>query len=94
MEGLSFEEENIIKGIKKFFQTRKKNKADKDRILSDIKTLFVHENDQVNYYKPLRVRNFWSNNCIEYESNSERNKTLSVEKYLNKIRPYLKKHHQ
>ena len=25
-----------------------------------------------------------------YESNSERNKTLPVEEYLNKIRPYLK----
>ena len=31
-----------------------------------------------------------SNNYIEYESNGERNKTLSVEEYLNKIRPYLK----
>ena len=25
-----------------------------------------------------------------YKSNSDRNKTLSVEEYLNKIRPYLK----
>ena len=31
-----------------------------------------------------------SNNYIEYESNNDRNKTLSVEEYLNKIRPYLK----
>ena len=27
---------------------------------------------------------------IDYESNGDRNKTLSVEEYLNKIRPYLK----
>ena len=27
---------------------------------------------------------------MEYESNSDRNKTLSVEEYLNKIRTYLK----
>ena len=26
---------------------------------------------------------------MEYESNSYRNKTLSVEEYLNKIRPYV-----
>ena len=26
----------------------------------------------------------------EYKSNSDKNKTLSVEEYLNKIRPYLK----
>ena len=38
----------------------------------------------------ITVRNFWSNNYIEYESNSDRNKTLSVEEYLNNIRPYLK----
>ena len=51
----------------------------------DIRNLFEHEY----YYKPTRVGNFWSNNYIEYESNSGRNKKLSVEKYLNKIRPYL-----
>ena len=31
-----------------------------------------------------------SNNHIEYESNGDRNKTLSIEEYLNKVRPYLK----
>ena len=38
----------------------------------------------------MRVDNFWSNNHIEYESNRDRNKTLPVEEYFNKIRPYLK----
>ena len=38
----------------------------------------------------MRVRNFQGNNFTEYESNDDRNKTLSVEEYLNKIRPYLK----
>ena len=36
------------------------------------------------------MRNFWSYNYIEYESNGNRNKALSVVEYLNKIRPYLK----
>ena len=27
---------------------------------------------------------------MKYESNSDRNKTVSVEEYFNKIRPYLK----
>ena len=43
-----------------------------------------------NHYKPVRVNNFCSNNYIEYKSNGDKNKILSVEKYLNKIRPYLK----
>ena len=39
---------------------------------------------------PERVGNFWSNNYTEYENNGDRNKTLSVEEYLNKIKPYSK----
>ena len=31
-----------------------------------------------------------SNNYTEYESNDDRNMTISVEEYLDKIRPYLK----
>ena len=34
------------------------------------------------------VGNFYSDNYIEYESNGNRNKTLSIEEYLNIIRPY------
>ena len=36
------------------------------------------------------MSNVWSNNYTEYESNSDRNKTLSVEEYFSKISPYLK----
>ena len=54
-----------------------------------ITNLFQHEEKEV-YYKLARGGNFWSNNYIEYESNGDRNKTLSIEEYLTKIRPYLK----
>ena len=37
----------------------------------------------------MRVSSFWSNHNIEYENNSDGNKALSVQEYLNKIRPYL-----
>ena len=40
--------------------------------------------------KPIRVYTFWSNNYIEYERNGDRNKTLSIKKYLKEIKPYLK----
>ena len=43
-----------------------------------------------NYYKPVIASNFWSSNYIRYARSDDRNKTLSVEEYLNKIRPYLK----
>ena len=79
-----------VKDIRNHFRQEKETKAIKDRILRDIKNLFEHEKEEENYYEPVRVSNFWSNNYIEYESNGDRNKTLSVEEYLNKIRPYLK----
>ena len=58
-------------------------------MLRDIKNLFKHIEEE-NYYKPVRVSNLWSNNYIGYESNGDKNKTLSVEEYLDKIRSYLK----
>ena len=37
------------------------------------------------------VSNFWNNNYIKYESNGNKNRNLSLDKYLNKIEPYLRK---
>ena len=53
-----------------------------------LRIFFEHETEI--YYKPVRVGNFWSNNYIEYENNGDRSKTLSIEEYLKKIRPFLK----
>ena len=44
---------------------KKENKAIKDRIIRDIRNLFEHE--EQDYYTPVRVGNFSSNNYIEYE---------------------------
>ena len=87
MENLRPEKENIIKDVRNLLRLEKGTKAIKDRILRDINNLFEHKEEE-NYYKPVRVSNFWSNNYIEYESNGDRNKALSVEEYLNKISPY------
>ena len=57
-------------------------------MLRDNKNLF--EQEEENYYKLVRVNSFWSNNYIEYENNSDRNKTPSVEENLDKISLYLK----
>ena len=76
--------------IRNIFRFKKNNKVIKDRIPRDIRNLFEHEEGGESYYKIIRTSNFWSNSYIEYESKGDRNKTLSVEKYLNKIKPYLK----
>ena len=77
---------NIIKSIRNLLKLKKENEAIKDRIIRDIRTLFKQDD----YYKPTTVCNFWNNNYIEYESNSDRNKNLSVKEYFNKIKPYLR----
>ena len=41
------------------------------------------------YYKPIRIGNASSSNYIEYKSNGDKDKTLSIKKYLDKIKPYL-----
>ena len=60
-----------IKDIKNLFRLKKENEAIKYRVIRDIKNLLEHERED--YYKPVRIGNFWSNNYIEYESKSDRN---------------------
>ena len=83
-------EENIINNIKNLFKLKKENKGIKDRIIRYIRTLF--EQEEKDYYKPIRIGNFWNNNYIKYErnGNGNRNKNLSAKECLDKIKPYLK----
>ena len=82
----SLEEDNIIKDIRNIFRQEKKTKAIKDRILRDIKNLFQHKEREENYYKPVRVSNFWSNNYIDYENSGDRKKNINQTKF--------KRHHK
>ena len=65
-------------------QKKKKKKHNeriiKDTIIKDIRTLFEEEEG---YYEPKRVSNFGNNNYIEYESNDDQNRNLSLAVYLN-----------
>ena len=69
---------------------KKEVKRIKDIVFKNIKNLFEKEKEEENYQKPVTVNNFQSNNHIEYKSNGDRNKMLSVDEYLNKLRSYLK----
>ena len=81
MESLSLEVENIIKDLRNLFRLKKnlnytaikdirndfrlekETKANKDRIHRDTKNLFEYEEED--YYKPVIVNNFRSNNYTE-----------------------------
>ena len=77
-----------------FLKQKKKKKIEKkkehnkriikDRIIRDIRTLFEQEEEQ-DHYKPERASNFWNNNYIEYNSNGDKNRNLSLMNILIKL---------
>ena len=75
--------------------------AFKDKVVSLFKTntpkQTVHQRGKTlrkpkkeDYYKPQRVNEFQNNNYIEYESKCDKNRNLSLNKYLSKIKTYLR----
>ena len=88
--------DKIVNDIWTLFETKKKKKIEKrnhneriikDRIIRDIITFFKLEED---YYEPKRVSNFWNNNYIEYDSNGDKNRNLPLDRFLIKIKSYLR----
>ena len=65
------------------------NRITKDRIIRDTRKLFKQEEEK-DYCKPKRVSNFWNNNYVEFESNGDKNRSLSLDEYLKKCKPYLR----
>ena len=59
--------DRILRDIRQVFRLGRKNKAIKDIILTNIRNLLENEEEE-KFYKPVRVRNFWSNNNIEIET--------------------------
>ena len=59
------------------------------KIIRDIIALLQLDEEDY-YYEPVRTGNAFGNKYIKYESNGDKNKKLSIEDYLHKIRPHLK----
>ena len=67
-----------------------KSKQIENNIVKDVRNIFrLKEEINDTAIKYIRKK-YWSNNYIEYESNGDKSKTLSIEEYLNKIRLYLR----
>ena len=61
-----------VRDIRNLFRLEKETKAIKDIIIRDVKNPSELEKEEENYYKPVRIINFWSNCYIEYKTNSDR----------------------
>ena len=82
MENLRPEEENIIKDVRNLFRLEKRKKKTTDTTIKGIRNPFrikkENEHEEENYYKPVRVGKFRSNNYVEDKSNC---KIISVKEY-------------
>ena len=82
--------ESIIKKVKEILHdpiiNRDENIEEIKKIFDLKKNRFKPEEDN---YKPVRIGNAFSSNYIEYKSNGDKDKTLSIKDYLNEIKPYL-----
>ena len=60
--------------------------------LKKIKKSFEWFQEEIrkNYYKPIKTKNAFNNNYIEYESRGDKDKNLLLEDYLDTMRPFLK----
>ena len=54
-------------------RNQENQKKSEDRIISYIKKIFEQEE---NFYKPVRIGNFYGKNYIKYEGNGDTNKTI------------------
>ena len=82
---------SIIKEIKEILYD---SILDRDEKIEEIKkTLYNPKNNlfklKEDNYKPIRIGNGFSSNYIEYKSNGDEDKTLSIKDYLDEIKPYL-----
>ena len=76
-----------LKDMRRLYKVeKKKDNGINDNALKDMRIMF--ESDNKDYYQPVRFTNAFDDNFIEYESNGDKDKRLSIEEYLDKIRPY------
>ena len=90
------EKEKIYNDLVKLVRTLDKKEKykyhDRDDLdyhgIRDIENLFDNVNDN-DYYKPILVKSSFKENYKYYESRGDKDKKLSVEQYLDMIKPYL-----
>ena len=92
-DSLTTKEKRVLKNIEKYFKKLKEDlnkiKIYQYNITRDIGYLF-NEITKEDYYEPIEIKSAFDGNYIEYESRVDNNDNLSLEEYLNIIRPYLR----
>ena len=82
-ERLKIEIDDItIKDIRSLFRLKEENEAIKERVVRNIRNFFEYEED---YYKLIRLGNFWSNNILNMKVMNIEVKHYQLENILIKL---------
>ena len=84
--------DNLVELVNKLNKKEKYKYHDRDDLdyhgIRDIENLFDADNNE-DYYKPILVKSSFKENYKYYESRGDKDKKLSIEQYLDMIKPYL-----
>ena len=84
--------DNLVEIVNKLNKKEKYRYHDRDDLdyhgIRDIENLFDADNNE-DYYKPILVKSSFKENYKYYESRGDKDKKLSIEQYLDMIKPYL-----
>ena len=85
-------DDNLLELVNKLNKKEKYRYHDRDDLdyhgIRDIENVFDNIDDD-DYYKPILVKNSFDENHKYYESRGDKDKKLSIEQYLDMIKPYL-----
>ena len=91
-DSLTTREKRALKNINKYFKKLKEDlnkiKTYQYNITCDIDHFF-NEIPKEEYYEPLEFKSAFDGDYIKYESRGDNDDNLSLEEYLNMIKPYL-----
>ena len=86
-------DDNLLELVNKLNKKEKYRYHDRDDLdyhgIRDIENVFDNIDDDDDYYKPILVKSSFDENYKYYESRGDKDKKLSIEQYLDMIKPYL-----
>ena len=58
-------------------------------MIKEIEKILYDSKNEKDYYKPMKINNGFNNNYIEYQSNEDKGKALSIKEHLDMIKQHL-----
>ena len=86
-------DDNLLELLNKLNKKDKYKYHDRDDLyyhgIRDTENLFDNIDNNEDYYKPILIKSSFNESYKYYESRGDKDKKLSIEQYLDMIKPYL-----